>query len=688
MTHETRTDEARDVWSLDRPQISLSTAVAGAEQVTQRLRTLATSVGPSAQAEQFYVRARTKAVDSIVNKVKLKRSRKDDPDPDYSFRQLTDLVGFRIVTLFDHQIERAIDFIFDLVEAGAYLHDPLFDKGPVSNALVEALFVPRSKESTDVYRMAQEFFVNKLREKLYASGINNEDEVERIVESKKIILDIERDTEYSSAHIMLNSVSYFPDFELYIPLEIQVRTAAEDIWAELSHKLLYKSSDPYVWSYEYQRKRLLLEAKSADIKQIVNNLPKDIIEFHTLSRDAQESLEIWNSKTSQRIKEKMGRHSYCLAMVYYIGDMDQGDLGEISHKYIDILSSLNGFIEKEVGTKVELTKSMWEQLLGYYRSARNCLSQWIGDFKKNKVELTEELRKVGNETASDERSRLLSRLMLVRERIYLVQLEELRIRADAFLYCEMDVRSGERVEVGISRERMARQLYSEFCEFADRHPADEVEVKEIKELKVGPQLHPRSMILYWKHLLAARFDGYLPEKNIVSAYQELQFDKTVPEWSIYQVDIPRALAVFLFGQVQDMLSGFQKNSEGLRRMSGLRELAKDKLVESLRLLLDCEAASRETDHRRGDIRLGFRPNENIIDVTLIIDVCVFFHQYFNDFLIKERYSLKKRVEEAVKQLSREAVECNAATKASVDETLWGRDYVLAQVKVPSMNESM
>jgi hypothetical protein len=118
--------------SLRHPDITISDALNAGEQIAQRLRSLEDSVAPFSLRSHFYNKIRVKAHESIREKVK--RIQQGDaeskPQPLYSFRDLTDIVGFRLVTLYDDELPFAVTHVVDLVRSGQTLTPPLFSEGP------------------------------------------------------------------------------------------------------------------------------------------------------------------------------------------------------------------------------------------------------------------------------------------------------------------------------------------------------------------------------------------------------------------------------------------------------------------------------------------------------------------------------------------------------------------------------
>src|SRR5271167_3342280 len=86
-----------------------------AEIVAARLRVIVRSLGPSFESVQFYMRIRVKTYESITRKLYSKRH--ENKKELYSIADLTDIVGFRIVTLYDDDIPTVLDHVLSMVRS-------------------------------------------------------------------------------------------------------------------------------------------------------------------------------------------------------------------------------------------------------------------------------------------------------------------------------------------------------------------------------------------------------------------------------------------------------------------------------------------------------------------------------------------------------------------------------------------
>ena len=85
---------------------------------------------------------------------------------------------------------------------------------------------------------------------------------------------------YRSVHIVFDISIYFGSEPIIIPVEIQFRTIAMDMWASLEHELRYKSNNEFT---EYDKK--CLKQYSDDLYEVDLNMQKIYIKKTTRDRD-------------------------------------------------------------------------------------------------------------------------------------------------------------------------------------------------------------------------------------------------------------------------------------------------------------------------------------------------------------------------------------------------------------------
>src|ERR1700687_472195 len=132
-----------------------------AEAVAARLRALTDSLGPDFISMRFYVRIRVKGYDSVVKKIYMRRRKRGKEL--YSLENITDLVGFRIVTLYDDDIKTAIEHLFRLIRMGS--SEPLRSDG-LDTPLFKPLHDGNATEWDVIREERSGFAMSKRRRKL------------------------------------------------------------------------------------------------------------------------------------------------------------------------------------------------------------------------------------------------------------------------------------------------------------------------------------------------------------------------------------------------------------------------------------------------------------------------------------------------------------------------------------------
>lgn len=181
---------------------------------------MALQTGTPAVADLAYaVKARVKEDHKVIDKIKDRRSGgKGEPNPDYGVSDVTDLVGLRIVTLYRLDV---IDIIEALLRA--------IDQDPSS----AAAFVAGSISEVVIYSTNSTGDVQDLPNR-----------VMRLFEDyglgSPVCRIAEKPSNYSSIHILVRGRGKYRDGYRELPIEIQVRTALEDVWGQIEHSLKYK----------------------------------------------------------------------------------------------------------------------------------------------------------------------------------------------------------------------------------------------------------------------------------------------------------------------------------------------------------------------------------------------------------------------------------------------------------------
>jgi len=655
-----RPKRAKEPLPLNHPDVTLRLLLLGSEQIAQRLRMLIATVGPSTQASQFYTHVRAKTADSINEKIirKQRGSEQEPAKPYYSFRNLTDAVGMRIVTLYDDDLLAALTCIRDIVEAGQNLPDPLFRKGFVWDCFHDANFIKRDGTPGDPYATC----LRALRQMVAAAcaqfnaaaktgGPPDQDDSDAAPQpalrrpddilTNRNCKEQERENDkYSSAHVTFRALSYIDNYIIEIPVEFQLRTSVEDVWAEISHKLLYKSKPKYVWSRDFEANYDNAMALSKTLKVEINRLPTVINDLSARARVARTNLdEFWSDDSSDF--DRRFQFSIVISWFFALGGdirpfylhvdeyrslvleakaaQDSRHTDKARKAILEALVKLDHIRRAVVDRKRRLEAEVRNRLMGTTISTN--VGQTQGLFEKDFPGTKEE--------AFD--------LKLLDERLSLCELERIRLRVFLAVtyHCRVtdikretpfDSKPDDSQSTQDRKKKLRQQtlmaLYVELCKYLDQCVS----------------LYPRCMTLFFKYYVSLCLDNplqsYLVRKNLTESYDLLDEDGTIPTWSIYRVLVPRHMVNAHFEEARSMLNQIKEfGSDGA--LLGMRSMQRDVqegLLTALRYALRVadEHNSGQTEDS-GDLLFGFNPNERLVDLRTVVDICSTYRQYFADF---------------------------------------------------------
>jgi ppGpp synthetase/RelA/SpoT-type nucleotidyltranferase len=203
----------------DELELQLLDALRGADDVTRRLTIEMATGTPSVTDMAYAIKMRIKQDYKIVAKVLRKRKEKNDPT--YNVKRLRDLVGLRIVTLYRLDALQIIPALLAKIFASHSDATGLF----VSDRFEEIVIY-----STNIEGDAQGL-VPRLQATFEAFGLEGKVRVEASA------------TNYTSIHIVVWCRGKYSNDYREIPIEIQIRTALEDVWGEIDHSLKYKREE-------------------------------------------------------------------------------------------------------------------------------------------------------------------------------------------------------------------------------------------------------------------------------------------------------------------------------------------------------------------------------------------------------------------------------------------------------------
>lgn len=194
-------------------------ALRGAENLRDRLLTALQTGTPSVADLAYAVKARIKEDYKAIDKIKERRSGTETKKPraDYCVSDVTDLVGLRIVTLYRLDVLEVIETLLETISADTSSSAP-FVAGSISEVKIFS-----TNTTGDVQALPQQLV--RLFER---HGLSEMTSIE------------EKPSNYSSIHILVMGRGKYRDEYREIPVEIQIRTALEDVWGQIEHTLKYK----------------------------------------------------------------------------------------------------------------------------------------------------------------------------------------------------------------------------------------------------------------------------------------------------------------------------------------------------------------------------------------------------------------------------------------------------------------
>jgi ppGpp synthetase/RelA/SpoT-type nucleotidyltranferase len=200
------------------------TALSGADYVRDKLLSTLTMGAFDFSRRVYAIKCRVKSKSKLIEKVRKRREKKP-----YEASQVTDIVGLRLICLFSMDLPKTVSDFLDYI---AFMQDPrlgLFRGDKLEEAITEAI-VYASPSDPVVYRSIYEALAGRLQ-KGADGGVN----CEMVPPSEEF--------PYSSIHLICMTNSFYSDSPRQIPIEVQIRTAFEDVWSEIDHPRRYKGPD-------------------------------------------------------------------------------------------------------------------------------------------------------------------------------------------------------------------------------------------------------------------------------------------------------------------------------------------------------------------------------------------------------------------------------------------------------------
>ncbi len=199
----------------DDKELELATmrTLRGAEELKGRLLVEMATGSPAVADLAYAVKVRVKEDYKIVEKVRAKRETR----PGYRVQDLRDIVGLRIVTLYRLDALTIIPPLIRIIQSGG---------------TGSSLFRPNSLEEIIIYSTNPKGDAQDLPARVMSLFKSSSlGDLARIDETPQ---------NYTSIHMVAWGRGKYRDTYVDIPVEIQIRTAFEDVWGEIDHALKYK----------------------------------------------------------------------------------------------------------------------------------------------------------------------------------------------------------------------------------------------------------------------------------------------------------------------------------------------------------------------------------------------------------------------------------------------------------------
>lgn len=211
----------RNIWG-ESVTSEINDALVGAEQIHEMLHNAIRLGDQNLKNNCYQIKSRVKDKRSLRRKISEKISSGRE---NYSAKDVTDLVGFRFITLFQHELLYLVEIFVDFLED--------FQKKPINLFWGEGLLdcvkeviVYQSSVNETVYVSIYEFLQGRLSSRGFP--------IDFVKLQRK-------DSLYSSVHMIVYGNILIGGEVKTIPIEFQLRTAFEDVWGEMQHQLLYKN---------------------------------------------------------------------------------------------------------------------------------------------------------------------------------------------------------------------------------------------------------------------------------------------------------------------------------------------------------------------------------------------------------------------------------------------------------------
>lgn len=205
--------------------------LAGADDIRRQLLAGLAMGSRSVESQAYQIKCRVKEHEKIVEKV---FDRRRNGKPDYTASDVTDIVGLRILSLYRAELPLMVRQFLEFVKFGQQDQFDLFPGITIKDCLKEVILY----QTSDVEEVYQQLIINQFKK----YSIRTANEGQDTGDDSGLVIKLRRkETRYSSLHMVIRCHGFSRDKRFLVPLEVQIRTAFEDLWGEIEHQLRYKT---------------------------------------------------------------------------------------------------------------------------------------------------------------------------------------------------------------------------------------------------------------------------------------------------------------------------------------------------------------------------------------------------------------------------------------------------------------
>lgn len=575
-----------------------------AQPVLARMLAALTLFSSSGQSPIFYHRARLKSLSSIKEKIVARRR----TEPAFGLADISDVVGFRLVALYDEQLPSVFQIARRIMETSLSKkavtpHDRILHttvqsfmdeyKHRKKEATLAPLhqcnlweLIPQAERRmdgaeslvsvdwweavTDVCfycRSEGDTYHEGYKVLIESAPAQYKHKITHVIPPNKI--DLTKDRPYSSLHIHYRVAApqgHRPSTRS-VAVEVQIRTAIEDVWAEIDHINDYKIRNSDVWNEDLEDKYASLDQNSLDLKRIMNDLQDKVTSIRNTYYQAQDLFRRFKIPQTETYQSLIMLLAESLVSRY-----TQRDAMALFLKYEECLKSLDPTASKSDQERV------LQECLKVLGQISELFGSGVGVVRKDTKELFERL------------------------------MEFEIIRLEAVLHC-LPLPLYHTREGDISRPVL---------DATHAHPLQLLQFR-LNELEAKHwRTRPTVLFNFWNYYIAIHLRGGQNADArfyLFAAYDALRIDQSLPVHSVYKVVVPRAVAQIYFSEAL-MVEATSRASELTKGM--FKENLQFLFAMALRFGAEARREHSVEHARRGDFIFGRRPIEKIFDEAYFV----------------------------------------------------------------------